>query len=391
MLICRKGYFKLPLPKSIKSHHSITLLVQCMKTYEKNQNSIKEFIEFREASEISPRTLESDHYCLQKLASYYKTEDITTLDKKQLQQFFKDNKKFSYYNLCGNKLKLFYRWIDDNNDIDIGKRECPRRMKWFTYQKTEVKDQHKRKEEELITDEEYQKIIDGCKKDKYGMWEACWETFWFSGARLGEISSMQIKHVKFDGDKCTIYVPQSKTDPREIPLPEYPYLLERWIHTHPDRDNQEAPLWISFSASRYGKKLNPKSISVMFWKLRNKLGLKDTLSVHNFRKTRATKMFNARRDGALIYGDKDMALFFGWKLSTVTARREQYDLNGYEELRDTVFNNKHTGEDSYDIQKKKYDKMKTSYEGEINTLKQQMVDMQKQFQEAMGLVKQYTN
>ncbi|PNX47197.1 MAG: hypothetical protein BV457_06170 [Thermoplasmata archaeon M9B1D] len=361
-----------------------------MEVSKENQKILTEFKEYRKkqvnnkGNKNSQKTLLSDKYCLEKFANFLGNKSLKEVTKKDLKEFLDQNIDFSGYNLLGGKLKVFYRWIDDINGVEIGIRECPKIMKWWRAKINKTKDSKKLKEEELISDEEYGQILNACTRDRFGMWEAMWETFWLSGARLGEVASMKIKDVTSKDGNCTIYVPTSKTESREIPLPEYPFRLERWVNNHPHREEKDTPLWVSLASNNFGEPLVKDSIAMIFWKLKKRIGVKDTISVHNFRKTRATKMFSARsKDGGLIYSDKQIALFFGWSPLTVSQRRKEYDLSGVDELKKTVFGNSETHEEGYDIQKKKYEKMKDDYETRMAKMEKRMKEMQHQYEMLM--------
>ena len=211
----------------------------------KNKQVIDEYIkDFREPNKnIRPKTIKNDIFVLRKLANFLKSKNLKDATEQDLKVFFSANKDYSGYNLLGIKLTQFYRWADK-----LHKKEMPKRMYWFEYEKKKPKDTEQVKQD-LITPEEYKLILDNSGRDRFGMWQACWETFYLSGARLGEVASMQIKHVKFKDGKASIYVPESKTKSREIPFCNYPYLLERWINNHPNKEDSESPLWISNSLS----------------------------------------------------------------------------------------------------------------------------------------------
>ena len=367
------------------------------KVSKENKQIINEFIEdYRKTNQnISKGTIRSDLNLLNKVAHHFKDKNLKDATEEELKNFFKNISDYGGYNLLGIKLRLFYRWVDNKNIKQynnshkdkkriLGRRQCPERMLWFVSKKIKSIDVHEIKKE-IITNEEYKIILENSGHDRYGMWQALWETYWFSGARLGEVVSMKIKDVQLKDGRCGIYVPESKTKTREIPFVSYPFLLERWVHNHPNKNNPEAPLWISCSPNNFGGKLRKQSIVLKFWKLRKTIPIKQNLSVHNFRKTRATSMFNKRsKDGGLIYSDKDLALFFGWSLKQVSARREQYDLTGYDDLKNIVFNQEKTSVQDYDIVKKENERLKNNYEAEIKNLKENYEELRKDFLKAIG-------
>ena len=93
--------------------------------------------------------------------------------------------------------------------------------------------------------------------------------------------------------------------------------------------------------------------------------IKETITPHCFRRTRATIMFG---EG---YTDKEMSLHFGWKLRSVPMRREEYDLTNHEDLRKKIFA-KSTKPVSYDVLKKQKDKLESDLKKEIIDLKSEL-------------------
>lgn len=332
-----------------------------------NKELIDEFInDFRGPNDISEKTIELDRYCLEKFADYIGKKTFDDTDIKDVKNFFTKNKTSSAYNLYGSKLMLFYRWIENLDDNEKSKR-----MKWFKNKPIKKLDSKKVKDE-MITKREYKLLLNSCGRDRFGMWHALFETFWLSGARLSEVVNMKIKHVELKDGNCIIYVPESKTNTREIPLSQYPYKLERWLYNHPFKDNKNGPLWISNATNSFGHKLHKSSVNLKFWTIRKKIDIKDTLSIHNFRKTRFTIMSNERsKDGGLIYSDKQLALYFGWSISNVSRMREHYDLTSFDELKKTVFNNNEEEIQDINIIKRKYKDAKENNKKEIEELKQQ--------------------
>lgn len=314
-----------------------------------NENLIKDFIkDYRRPSTCSEATINTDRYCLRKVAHFLEEKSFNDATAKDLKQFFRENRYNSAYNLIGSKLIVFYRWLEFLEDD-----EKPKRMKWFKYSKEKKKDSFQLKNE-IITEKEYNILLNECGRDRFGMWQGLFETFWLSGARLSEIRAMKIKDVTLTDRRCIIYVPESKTRTRQIPFSSFPYHLERWINNHPQRKNKKAPLWICNSTNNFGKRLHNGAINYKFWKIKKRTAIKDSVSIHNFRKTRFTIMSNERApDGGLIYNDRQLSLFFGWSTNTISKMREYYDLTTFEQLKETVFNTEEETVEDIDIIKSK--------------------------------------
>ncbi|UCB59535.1 MAG: tyrosine-type recombinase/integrase [Thermoplasmatales archaeon] len=169
--------------------------------------------------------------------------------------------------------------------------------------------------------------------------KAMWETLYLSGIRVCELLSMKINSLqpKENGWEITIY--KSKSKPRKVALPDFPENLDYWIRHHPNKNDENKPLWISESARSYGKPLTrTNAIDEKFYRDRDRAKLKKTLTPHCFRRTRATIMLKEKsKDGGVIYTDTNMADHFGWKKQSVPQRRQEYDLTGYDDLQEKVF------------------------------------------------------
>ncbi len=351
----------------------INFLGDCMIKKKTNKEIILEYLEFlkRTKKGIPEGTIRSKWFVLSRLAKFLDKSDKSFMEanEKQMQEYFLTIRALTTYNMAGTTVLKFYRWLDN---LDKGMK--PKCLKWFTFigKKQMRKEQDpKMREKKLMTVKEYRKILD-VSRDRYGEYEALWEVYWLSGARLDEALSMLIEDVIIDGNRVSIALPRSKTVPRTVPLCEYPQRLIRWLGNHPDRNNPKAPLWINVHYGN-GKSLTTHTIQTVFWNMKQQLDIKKTLSVKSFRITRATIMFSARStDGGLIYSDSQLADFFGWQVEMVPQRRVQYDMTSKEELSKLVFNGITDRPQTYDILKLEKDLMEQTLRAEIETLKKQV-------------------
>lgn len=97
-------------------------------------------------------------------------------------------------------------------------------------------------ENDLITREETGAMVDVCRSSRD---KALIALLAESGMRIGELGSLQIKHVSFDQSGVVVVIPQGKTGARRIRLVECERFLRMWILEHPFRDDSEAWLWVS--------------------------------------------------------------------------------------------------------------------------------------------------
>ncbi len=284
----------------------------------------------RPSLELESNTIINDRDLILTLARCLKEKMFKNTSKEDMMDFF-DTISEKSRNLYGTKIILFYRWL-----FELDKREIPENMKWFTY--TTKAKRLKRLDPELfkkclITPEQYDKIM---KITIHPQVRAMFETLYLGGMRPSELTSMKISGVKIDG-VVEVTVMESKTIPRVIPLSEIPHNLLHWCDIHPNKDDPDKPLWYTLSRREEEyKRLNRWGVADRLQEACSKAGIIRHTPKH-FRSTRATIMFSERsKDGGLIWSNGQIGKFFGWSPERVDARREQYDMSGYEDLKETM-------------------------------------------------------
>jgi site-specific recombinase XerD len=163
-------------------------------------------------------------------------------------------KELSPYSIAGRKIiiKCFYKWLKNSDDH-------PPEVRWM---KTSVKKTDRKviDPSELITEDDVKKLIEVCNhpRDK-----AFVSVLYESGARIGEIASLQIKNIKFDAHGIIMDV-EGKTGKRAVRIiSSIPYMAT-WIENHPFKNMPDAPLWIARS-------FNPSPIVISYDSLNNLL------------------------------------------------------------------------------------------------------------------------
>ena len=137
---------------------------------------------------------------------------------------------------------------------------------------------------QLITSKEKKKLVDACTtlRDK-----ALIDTHYDAGTRIGEILSLQIKHVKVVSNGVILSV-DGKTGARPIMVLECLPTLSLWLESHPEKGNPEAYLFPNMKHIWKGNKLSyAGSVRVL------KTACKDAkirpVNWHLFRHTEATR------------------------------------------------------------------------------------------------------
>jgi integrase len=341
-----------------------------------NNKTILDYQKYRE-SRVSENTVRNEYFTLRKLAHFLNKTDFKDATRKQMEDFFSDTDNVSTKSrdLYASNILKFYQWL-----LQLKRKQRPPCMESYEYRTSAEKDRDKDpnpREKYNIEIEDYKKLLD-CSLNIQE--KALWETMYLSGARPSEILSMKINSKIELENGYAIRIYSSKTKKRDIPLSEPPVHLLSWIRNHPFKDDPEHALWLSMSPAKMFNPMTVDSLLTKFIRAGTRAGIKispadgkTTLRPHSFRKTRATIMF---KEG---YTDTEMAKFFGWKIRSVSSRREQYDLTDQEYLNKKVIGNG-IKEKSYETLLVEKEKLETRHKKEIESLKKQINAMNEEIQ-----------
>ena len=260
---------------------------------ERNKEIILNFKDYLVSESIGLSKLERYFFDLIKFDSMLKKpfENATEADIRRVVSEINQT-SLSEHTKRGFKLivRRLYRFIRNCDKDD----PHPPEVKWMSM-KLSVK--HSKLPEELLTEKEFLAIIRKCEniRDK-----ALISTIAESGARIGEIATMKLKHVSFEeyGARLTI---NGKTGMRKILVVSSSPFLQRWINEHPKNDDPNNPLW----HSQLGGFLHYKRIVAILKKAARKAGIKKRVHLHLLRHSRATQL-------ASIMSEASMKQYFGW-------------------------------------------------------------------------------
>ena len=211
-------------------------------------------------------------------------EDIIEVISKIEQSNYSDWTKHDFKSI----LKVFFRWLRETEDY-------PEEVRWIKVtSKSKVK-----LPEELLTIEEVLKMVDAAEhiRDK-----AFILTLYESGCRIGELLTLQIKHVHFDNFGAVLIV-NGKTGQRRVRIILSAPKLQQWIENHPLRDNLNAPLWITLGKNKRAWHYGTAKDCIQ--RLAEKVGIKKRVYPHLFRHSRATHLAN-------YLTEAQMKQYFGW-------------------------------------------------------------------------------
>jgi site-specific recombinase XerD len=176
------------------------------------------------------------------------------------------------YKIC---LRKFYRWLYSDGDPEI--------LRWLT-----IKDKvgNSKLPEELLTQDEIYKLIDAANHPRDKAFIAL---LYDTGARIGEVGSLKLKHINFDKYGVRLMV-DGKTGMRSVRgIFCVPY-LSSWLAIHPYRDDPNSYLWIGVGSRGNGEPLAYASYRAILRRLTKRAGIKKRVYNHLFRHSRCTEL-----------------------------------------------------------------------------------------------------
>lgn len=187
---------------------------------------------------------------------------------------------------------VFFRWLYNKTRDD--------KLELIDWIKISRKDTNMKLPEEILTQDEVKKMVQVAKtlRDKaiiFALYE--------SGCRKGEFLGLKIKHLNLDDYGAVIRV-HGKTGSRTIRLIDSVHEIITWLNSHPDRENPEAPLWITEGAW-LGRPLGEDGLKRVLKITAERAKVKKRMYPHLFRHSRATHL-------AKDLTEQEMKLFFGW-------------------------------------------------------------------------------
>ncbi|MFH1631020.1 MAG: tyrosine-type recombinase/integrase [Candidatus Aenigmatarchaeota archaeon] len=266
-----------------------------------NRNHIKKFLEYCHADEQKLSTIHKDMYSIWFIAKNIKKdfkectkEDIIKvlgiIQKQKWSDKTKRNHKVA--------IKKLWRIIYDIDEKGI----YPEAVRWL---KTSRKNADKKLPEEIITESDIVKLLESCGSVRDRLFiSLLYET----GARIGEILNIKIKHVVFDQEKKTYYLMlNGKTGMRRIPIISSVPLLTQQLNSHPM--STESSLFLMRRSSGGNSTIPPLTYSAarkLLFDIRKKTDIKKPVNPHAFRHAAAT------RAARLGMSEQQMKMYFGW-------------------------------------------------------------------------------
>ncbi len=229
-----------------------------------------------------------------------KFENVTRGDFGDFMYSLHDKKPATITNAY-NLLSGFYKWLGGLNDgededkyIRVLRKERYRRP---------AGDRHVIKAEDLPSKEEIEKIIRFAvnPRDK-----AAIAMSWDIGSRPHEMLNADVGDIKFDEYGAVVTIGEGgKTGGRTLRLIySLPYIKE-WLESHPLREDENAPLFITFNRGTFGNRLEPASLRRVIQNTAKLAGVNKRIYSYLFRHASIT-----REAGNL--SDQELKTLYGW-------------------------------------------------------------------------------
>lgn len=190
-------------------------------------------------------------------------------------------------------IKVFFKWLN-------GGEEYPTSVKWLKNAPNEKNDVLR-----VLAPDDIHRMAEKCNTQRD---RALFMTLFDSAGRIGEILTMSVKDVEIDRFGAVLMI-TGKTGPRRIRIIDAVPDLQMWLSLHPQKDNPDAPLWIS----RLGSGIKYSYAHRMCQNLGKLAGIKIKTHPHLLRHSRLTIL-------AKNLTDAELRVFAGWDAGSGQAK-----------------------------------------------------------------------
>jgi len=185
-------------------------------------------------------------------------------------------------------LKKFYRYLRHTEDD-------PPEVAWL---KCWMGNHNRKLPEEILSEEEVSRMVDACHtaRDK-----ALVAVMYESGCRIGELSSLKLKHVVRHPHGYRLHVSGKTGDRTVLVVSSAPYLTN-WLNDHPRKLDPDTYLWVRGDGKH---RLGYSRFSSIIRSAALRADVRKNVNPHAFRHSRATHLANHLTEA-------QMNEFFGW-------------------------------------------------------------------------------
>lgn len=245
-----------------------------------NKTKINNFVRFMMNKGVSkPRLIK--YLCYLRIIALELAKDFLSVTKEDIERVVSDitQKSYSPWTIQAYKviIKRFFQWL-----YNYQNNKYPEIVDWITtgFPKNQLP---RRTPHEFPTPDDIVTMIEKADKTRD---KALIASVGESGCRIGEIGNLSIRHVSFDDDGAVFYV-NGKTGFRPVRIVYASYYLKKWLKEHPDKENPDAPLWVTINGEEK-KHISHQRLYEILKNAAKKAYLTKKVNPHNFRHGRGT-------------------------------------------------------------------------------------------------------
>jgi len=257
-----------------------------------NRETLEDYLDFLDGQALKPSTVGGKTWRIYNLLRFTGFKDLKTTTKADIKSFHRHRKKTCSLHTVANDiidLRVFFKWL------------LPDQMEEMFADIKVKRPKPEMPDGEVIRAEDVRRLLAACDTQRD---RALIAILWETGARLSEISNLDLRHIEFDryGAKALV---SGKTGQRPIRLIDATPDLQQWINMHPARNRPDAPLFINLRKAGGMERLKKRSIQSRLKTIAKRAGVAKRIHPHGFRHGRCT-------DCATVYTEPQMRQKFGW-------------------------------------------------------------------------------
>jgi integrase len=191
-------------------------------------------------------------------------------------------------------VKAFYRWMNKGKLPDALNIQVTKKVT-------------KKLPEELLTEAEVIRIMEATRDTKHAAFVG---TLYESGARIGELGGIRLKHISFDKYGAVLML-DGKTGQRRVRVIRFASDLRDWLAHHPMKNEPDA---FAFFGKNPHVPYSERAYADFLQRAASRAGVKKHIYPHLFRHSRATHL-------AKIMTEAELKVFFGWTSGSAMAGR----------------------------------------------------------------------
>ncbi|MCK4252678.1 tyrosine-type recombinase/integrase [candidate division WOR-3 bacterium] len=258
----------------------------------KNVLTFEEYTKTLQLNGLKESTIKTKIWNVYALFKYLDQKDANDVIKDDIEGYILHRRETRKPKTVHNDIidiRLFFNWLKPDNDFfTVIKSRSPKNQLPVS---------------ELLLQDDVKVLLASCQTQRD---RALISVLWDSAARVSEILDLNIGKVQFDKYGATVIV-NGKTGMRKLRLINSVPDLQIWLNQHPERDNHNAPLFVTLrkKGNTYPR-LNVRTIQNKLKTIAKDAGIKKNIHPHAFRHGRLTDLV---KQG---FKEMELRIIAGW-------------------------------------------------------------------------------